>query len=110
MRFPSLFRVPRHQQFDIKPRYYDPVKEFIDERKAIANRKEDDDTIHSYSASRIRFERRKTSGGMSTSLMQLIIALFLSTLVVGWLYLGNDILYLTLILVPVYFYFRFKKK
>lgn len=109
MRFPSLFRMPRHQQFEIKPRYYDPVKEFVEERKALARRSEEGPEVE-YSASRIRFERKKSNQGLNTSLLQLIIALVLSGLVVGWLYIGNDILYYALALVPVYFYFRFKKR
>lgn len=28
----SLFRVPKHQQFDYKPMYYDPAKEELEER------------------------------------------------------------------------------
>lgn len=28
----SLFRVPKHQQFDYKPMYYDPQKEELEER------------------------------------------------------------------------------
>ncbi len=28
----SLFRVPKHQQFDYKPMYYDPQKEELQER------------------------------------------------------------------------------
>ena len=109
MRFPSLFRVQKHQQFQIKPRYYDPVKEFIEERKVLANQSEDEKPT-GYSASRIRFERKKSNDGMSTSLLQLVIALVLSGLLVGWLYLGNDMLYVSFVLVPVYFYFRFRKK
>jgi len=109
MRFPSLFRLPRHQQFEIKPRYYDPVKEFVEERKSLIE-KGKSENITDYSSSRIRFERRKSSEGISASLLQLIIALALSGIVVGWLYLGNDMLYVTLGLVPVYFYLRFRKK
>jgi len=110
MRFPSLFRLPRTQQFDIKPRYYDPVKEFVEERKALANKSDDEKNHMEYSASRIRFERKKSSDGLNTSLLQLVIALVLASLIVGWLYIGNDIVYYSLILIPFYFYFRFRKK
>ncbi|MCP4457490.1 MAG: hypothetical protein GY816_05605 [Cytophagales bacterium] len=105
MRFPSLFRLPSNQQFEIKPRYYDPVKEFVDQRRSLVKGEKGNGEL-----SRISFERRKTSVGMGTSLLQLIIALVLGSAVVGWLFFGNDILYFGLILVPVYFYFRFRKK
>ena len=109
MRIPSLFRLPRSQQFEIKPRYYDPVKEFVEERKKLAKQSESEKPSD-FSASHIRFERRKSSEGLSASLIQLIIALLLAAMVVGWLYLGNDVIYYSLGLIPVYFYFRFKKK
>lgn len=110
MKFPSLVRLPRHQRFEIKTRYYDPVKEFVEERKAMAKESGSENT-EELSVSRIRFERKKASGGlMSAALMQLIIALGLSGLVVGYLFFGNDVLYVGLILIPVYFYFRFRKK
>ena len=32
MKFPSIFRVNSPMRFDIKPRYYDPVKEEIEQR------------------------------------------------------------------------------
>jgi len=105
MRFPSLFRLPSNQQFEIKPRYYNPIKEFVDQRRSLVKGEEGDAEL-----SRISFERRKSSAGMGTSLLQLIIALVLGMAVVGWLFFGNDILYFGLILVPVYFYFRFRKK
>jgi len=105
MRFPSLFRLPKHQQFEIKPRYYDPVKEFVKEREELAKKECPD-----IPASRIRFERRKGTQGLSASLVQLIIALLLSALVVGWLYLGNDILYVTFIAIPIYLYFRLRRR
>ena len=110
MRFPSLFRLPRNQQFDIKPRYYDPVKEFVDERRALANKEARREEEADLPSGNIRFERRKSSVGVNTALLQLVIALVLSALIVGWLFLGNDIVYFGLILVPVYLYFRLKRR
>jgi len=107
MRFPSLFRLPKHQQFEIKPRYYDPVKEFIKEREEMAKKGE---LKEGESPSRIRFERRKSSKGMNASLLQLFIALGLSGLIVGWLYLGDDIVYVLLLVVPAYLYVRLRRR
>lgn len=52
----SLFRVPKHQQFDYKPMYYDPQKEELQERlKAIKElQKEDIDGAKARIASGIR--------------------------------------------------------
>ena len=58
MRFPSLFRTPRHQKFHIEPRYYDPIKEEIAERTERI-RKEMDGEYKGGSAGRISFKRKK---------------------------------------------------
>lgn len=111
MRFPSLFRLPSSQQFEIKPRYYDPVKEFVKEREMLAkSAKKHGKDAGVYQPGRIEFQRKQTGMGASTSLLQLIIALTLGSLMVGWLYIGNDILYVGLILAPLYLYFRIRKK
>lgn len=34
MKFPSIFRTAKPMSFDIKPRYYDPVREEIEQRTA----------------------------------------------------------------------------
>lgn len=34
MKLPTIFRTASHQRFAIKPRYYDPIKEEIEERTA----------------------------------------------------------------------------
>jgi hypothetical protein len=34
MKFPSIFRTASPMRFDIKPRYYDPIKEELEERTA----------------------------------------------------------------------------
>jgi hypothetical protein len=110
MRIPSLFRLPGTQQFEIKPRYYDPVKEFVEQRKALAKGEMERMDGDINSVSRVRFERKKSSVGLSTSLLQLIITLVLASLIVGWLYFGNYVLYVSLGLIPLYFYFKFRKK
>jgi len=110
MRFPSLFKTPKHQQFEIKPRYYDPVKEFIEERRALVQGEQQAEKSDLPHLSRIRFERRKTSSGLNTSLLQLIIALILTVLIVGWLFFGNVIVYVGVAIVPIYLYFRIRKR
>ena len=36
MKFPSLIKIPRHQRFHLKPRYYDPIKEDVENRETTA--------------------------------------------------------------------------
>ncbi len=35
MKIPSIIKIPRHQRFHIEPRYYDPVKEEIEQREKL---------------------------------------------------------------------------
>ena len=71
MRF--LFRIPRHQQFQIKPRYYDPIKEEIKERTERIKQRMEDSGEEDYQPTRIEF-KRKTRSASSTSILQLGIA------------------------------------
>ena len=110
MRFPSLFRTPRHQQFHIQPRYYDPVKEEIQQRverikQEMEGKAPDDDYRPS-----IEFKRQIRKSRSATSL-QMIIALGLAALVFGWLELGNDVFYyLFLVAAPIYILYRLKSR
>lgn len=107
MRF--LFRIPRHQQFQIKPRYYDPVKEEIKERTARIKQRIETGENADYQPTRIEF-KRKTKSATSTSLLQLGIATGLGALTLGWLYLGNEVFYYVgWIAIPLYLFFRLKK-
>ncbi len=38
----SFFKKPRHQKFEYKPRYWDPVKEDVEERVKLAKRESND--------------------------------------------------------------------
>lgn len=108
MRFPSLFRLPRYQQFEIKPRYYDPIKEEIKERTSrIKNNMEmhEDGDLPS---AHISFKRKATSAP-ATSMLQLIIAVALGMLILGWLEFGNNIFYYLLwVIVPSYLFYRLR--
>ncbi|MEM6736195.1 MAG: hypothetical protein AAGC64_09640 [Bacteroidota bacterium] len=106
MRFPSLFRLPRHQQFHIQPRYYDPVKEEIKERTKRIREETEGKESTIYQPSKISFKRRAKSTP-NTSLLQLGIAAFLGILIVGWLQFGGDFLfYLLWVIFPVYLFYR----
>lgn len=108
MRFPSLFRLPRYQRFEIKPRYYDPVKEEIKERTERIKREMDGKESESFQPGQINF-RRKTKAAPFTSLIQLGIAAVLGLMVVGWLQFGNEMFYYLLwIIIPGYLFYRLK--
>ncbi len=111
----SFLRTPKPQRFSFTSRYYDPLKEEMKERteriKAELNR--DKDNISTYDpSSRIKGsfkERRPTGVNRHSNILQSIILLLLVGLILGYLEFGNYALYIGLLIVPVYFYFRFKK-
>ena len=108
MRFPSLFRLPRHQQFRIKPRYYDPVKEEIQERTERIKEEMEGGESEGYRSSKINF-KRKTTSAPTTSMIQLGIAALLGALVLGWLQFGGEVFYYMLwLLLPIYLIYRLK--
>lgn len=111
----SFLRTPKPQRFTIVPRYYDPVKEEVHVRteriKAELNRNKSLDSNYD-PRSRIRgsFKERRPSGvNKHSNVLQSIILLLLVALILGYLEFGNYALYLSLLIVPIYFYFRFKK-
>lgn len=108
MRFPSLFRLPRYQQFDIKPRYYDPIKEEIKERTERIKMGMDGNKEGDYQPAHISF-KRKTKSAPATSMLQLLIAAILGLMILGWLQFGNEIFYYLLwVIVPGYLFYRLK--
>jgi len=108
MRFPSLFRLPRYQQFDIKPRYYDPIKEEIKERTERIKRGLNSSDAEDYQPAHISF-KRKTKSAPMTSMLQLFIAAILCMLILGWLQFGNEFFYYILwIIVPGYLFYRLR--
>lgn len=108
MRFPSLFRLPKHQQFRIQPRYYDPVKEEIKERTERIKEQMDGQEAGNYQPSKINF-KRKTKSAPLTSMIQLAIAALLGLMVIGWLQFGNEVFtYVLWVIVPIYLLYRLK--
>lgn len=108
MRFPSLIRLPRNRRFTIEPRYYDPIKEEIEERtRKIKQEMQGKNGDGEYVPGRISFER-KTSPVPNSSFLQLLIAAVLGGGVVGWLYYGNVIFYTLWLIVPIYLFFRLR--
>ncbi|MBS9522439.1 hypothetical protein KIH41_06655 [Litoribacter ruber] len=134
MKLPSLFKSASHQRFDIKPRFYDPVKEEIEQRTSrIQKELESKGVLHpdeygeedfgkSRSSSlRGAFTqsslRKSSSGGLSSAgLLRMLIFVILMVGVFGYIYYGNAALYALLYiaagagLVMVFFRLKGKKK
>ncbi|EAY29539.1 hypothetical protein M23134_00423 [Microscilla marina ATCC 23134] len=77
MKIPSLMKVNKHKRFNFEPRYYDPIKERIDEKIAEVRRENGgDDTQASYSArisDAFNSRQRKSQGSSTTRLFFIFI-------------------------------------
>jgi len=93
MKFPSLFRMPRHQRFKFEPRYYDPIKEDIERRTQEVKAQLSQSQTNNYRTTISNSFERKSRRGNKTSLFQLVLILVLSISFVGYLYFGPDVLY-----------------
>ena len=109
MKIPSLSRMPKYKRFKFEPRYYDPIKEDIQNRTerikgelnvtSVQNHRE-----HIKSAFRNRARREKSSDFMQLLLIVIMLGTF-----AGWLIYCNIALYVFLVVFPLYIYLRTRK-
>ncbi|ERM81270.1 hypothetical protein P872_10785 [Rhodonellum psychrophilum GCM71 = DSM 17998] len=132
MKFPSIFSSASPSRFDIKPRYYDPVREEIEQRTARIKRElqadgklesdeEMDEAFHSNYGSSIRgaftqggpIKGRGSSVMNNTGFMRLLIIVLLIGGGMGYVYYGLQALYILAIgifvIVLLVAFFRLKK-
>lgn len=110
MKIPSLVRIARPHRFNITPRHYDPIKEEIEQRTSAIKRQLEaegviqsdrgiDDIPHSDYGSSIRgaFKPRSTKSSPllfeKTGLLRLVLFALIVGGLVGYLYLGLEIIY-----------------
>lgn len=130
MKFPSIFRTASPMRYDIKPRYYDPVKEEIEQRtsrikKELENEGVlepiDEDKSEEYGsgikgsfAKYKGIKQRETSFFSSTAMIRtfLFLAMILATF--GYIYIGEEIfsylLYAGLFSAGIYIFFKIKNR
>ncbi|MEP0712316.1 hypothetical protein [Algoriphagus sp.] len=133
MKLPSVFRTAAPMRFDIKPRYYDPVKEeFVQRTSQIKKDLEAQGLLEktngtsqdfgAYGAGiRGSFAQHKgikqRDGGnvfASTAMIRTLIFLVLLGSIFGYIYLGSLIFeymaYAVALIAAIYFFFRLKPK
>lgn len=109
MKIPSLFRTPQPRKFHFTPRYYDPIKEDIQNRTARIKSELSEKRLKSHRQSiregfmiREREERR-------VGMMQWILIIIMLGTIVGWVYFGNVAFYVFLVIFPLYVWLRTRK-
>lgn len=130
MKFPSIFRTASPMRYDIKPRYYDPIKEEIEQRtsrikKELENegllQPGDETNSHGY-GSGIRgsfsqykgIKQRDTSLFSSTAMIRTLLFLGMVMLAFGYIYIGPEIftylLYVGMFAAGIFILFRLKNR
>ncbi len=109
MKFPSISRIPKHKRFTFEPRYYDPIKEDIENRterlkSELKHVSSETYREHIKSAYSHRVRREKT-----TNFMQLLLILILLGTFFGWIFFGNVVIYAFVIVFPIYIFLRTRK-
>jgi len=113
MKLSPLTRLPKHKYFGYSPRFYDPIKEEVEERTRRLREELKGSSSEDYESSiagSFRKKSRNTPQGFSysSSLVQLFIAIVLFGTFVGYLFYGNLIFYVLLLGIPVYLYLKFR--
>lgn len=117
MKLPSLMKKAKYQRYEVTPRYYDPIKEDIENRTSRIKSEMglSDESLDLGFNSQISGSFRKnmkhaTGNGMGqTMMLRLVIMIVLVMFAGGFVYVGSDIFYLALLYIPFYLWKRFKK-
>ena len=115
MKLPSIFRTPRHQRFHIEPRYYDPIKEEMEQRiariKSEIRAGNGESLSDGYQGSlRGAFTSKRGVRGKKTHTTFLQTLIFVLLVGFFWAYyeFGNAAFYGFILLLPVYWIVRRK--
>jgi len=115
MKFPSIIKIPRHQRFNVMPRYYDPVKEDLEQRisrikEELKSGEKDEGEFPSRITGafkgRITQRRERIT---RTGLLQFFIMATLGGGIFGYIYFGEVIFYFLMIVVALYVYLRLRR-
>ena len=103
MKFPSLVKLPKNKKFNVKPRHYDPIKDDIEQRVSkIKNEKKKKLSIN-------KFDNPTELEILKPGNLQLLLFLLLSLVLIGWLYYGN-IIFILLVIIPLIYFYKLNKK
>ena len=103
MKFPSLVKLPKNKKFNVKPRHYDPIKDDIEQRVSkIKNENKKKLFIN-------KFDNPTELEILKPGNLQLLLFLLLSLVFIGWLYYGN-IIFILLVIIPLIYFYKSNKK
>ena len=109
MKIPSLTRMPKYKRFHFEPRYYDPVKEDIQNRTERIRGELKNTSTHAHREKlKSAFSKRARRETSSDFMQLLLIAILLGT-IGGWLIDGNVAIYIFIVVFPLYLFLRTRK-
>ncbi len=109
MKLPSLLRLPKNKRFNYVPRYYDPVKDEIEEKESKFRRELSEGDRRERRLTISEIYRRRTKVERKGDLRQIIFILTFTVIIFGYLYIGNYVFYFLLLLIPAYIWARFRR-
>jgi hypothetical protein len=101
--------MPKYKRFNFEPRYYDPIKEDIQNR---TERIKGELKITSNSTHREHLKAafsHRAKREKSSDFMQLLLIIILLGTFGGWLLYGNVVLYAFIVVFPLYIFLRTRK-
>jgi hypothetical protein len=101
--------MPRHKRFSFEPRYYDPVKEDIQNRTERIKGELKHTSLQSHRENIRAAYSKRARREKSTNFMQLLLILIFLGTFFGWIFYGNVVLYAFLIVFPIYIFLRTRK-
>ncbi len=124
MKLLSVFnKAPKHQRFNYTPRFYDPLKEELEEReerikselaRERGEKMEEPGDYRARISGAFQAARKRNDGGAkidtNATLLRFGILLFLTLFIVAYLEWGKPALYSFFLLIPIYLYWKFKKR
>jgi len=98
MKIPSIIKIPKHQRYTVTPRYYDPVKEEIEQRTSrIKKEMQNEEKGGDYDSAIIgTFSSKRAHAEKSSSYFQFILIIDLLASFIGYLHWGDVAIYFLL--------------
>lgn len=112
MKIPSLVKLPKYSKFNFEPRYYDPVKEDIENRTQMiraeleAHERISPDERARFSSEMEQTYSRRAAQDQKSTIMQVVFIFLFIGLFAGYLFYGNYVLYAAFIILPMYILYR----
>ena len=102
-------RLPKNKRFNYRPLYYDPVKDELEEKESKFRRELSEDGKRIPHEKISEAYRRRSRVERKGDTRQILFILAFTIIIFGYIYVGNYVFYLLLVLIPLYIWMRLRK-